>query len=185
MRANSTGGMAVAVHSAAPKAWLTDILFAIGFCGYGASTLSVSGPRTGKRARGRCPLFSGPPGAAGVTGRGFSDTCQGGHRRRHNMLTADVLLLAPSPLGRCLAISRSLTRLAAKKRPSKHSQRSLSACLQKPTSRFVESDPARPAAMRCVSVAFLRHNVIDGDGADLNGVDHNRNILSRMEVKAG
>ena len=34
-------------QSAAPKVWLTDILFAIGFCGYSAGTLSARGRRTG------------------------------------------------------------------------------------------------------------------------------------------
>jgi hypothetical protein len=46
---------------AAPTAWLTDILFAIGFCSYVAGTLSGSGRRARKWARGRGLLFSGPP----------------------------------------------------------------------------------------------------------------------------
>ena len=32
-----------------------------------------------------------------LRGRGFSDTCQGGHRPGHSKLAADALLLAPSP----------------------------------------------------------------------------------------
>jgi hypothetical protein len=46
---------------ASGKVWLTDILFAIGFCGYGAATLSAVNWRAGKWKQGKGLRFSGRP----------------------------------------------------------------------------------------------------------------------------
>ncbi len=48
-------------QSAAPKVWLTDILFAIGFGGYGAAALSGRTRRDRRVRQTRKPLKMNPP----------------------------------------------------------------------------------------------------------------------------